>query len=176
MANNGDCTKNSSYMLANCYKACTSCYKPNRIGSSVFPGQILEENAAYSVILPYAFTDTSVIRQFSAYFASLEPVYLQVWRPNGTNVFNLVFNEIAYPTAANQSQAILMKWCIVVNAGDRIGFTSFNGPAPVAYRQARPGYYYPTALRNAASTGQFFTINVPYEYSFSADFYYGSTC
>jgi hypothetical protein len=164
-------------MFENCYEACTGCYNPYSIGSGAMPGKVHKDTAAHSIVLPFAFSNTSVITQFVGFFPNTTDVHLQVWRPNGTDVFYLVFDQLFTPSAANQVETIVMEWCIVVQAGDQIGFTSFSDPAPIGFNMAENSYYYPIWLRSAAATDDKFTeITVPFVYSLKADFFFGSKC
>jgi hypothetical protein len=174
-ADKGECTNNPKFMLKRCYKTCTFCSRPYSIGNYAAPGEVRADTASNTVITPYAFSNTSVITQFTGFFATVNPVHLQVWKPNGTTSFKLVYDELVIPSAANQAQSFLMKWCIVVEAGDRLGFTSLSGPAPIAHLET-DSKYYEMALRPAVQSGNFVITNVPFTYSFSAEFYFGSTC
>jgi len=171
----GECTKNPVFMMTNCYMACTQCFRPYRTGNSALPGQVSPDTNGVSVVLPFTFTASSVITQYAANFGNLNPVHLQVWRPNGTNNFTLIFDEIYVPKAINQSEAIIMQWCVVVNAGDRLGFTSMSGASPVTY-QAVDGDYSQVGFRRASLTGPFNVVNAGLEFSFSTNFFYGTNC
>lgn len=176
-ASEGECARQPQYMMTNCYKACTNCYMPYRRGSPAIPGTTLSATSSYSVILPHSFTNSSVITQFTAYFASVDPVHLQIWRPNGTDVFNLVFDHLVVPKEAHKTQIITMKYCVVASAGDYIGFTSLNGPSSIGYTvPGRDAGYIPMAIREVTSSGNFTIINVPVVFSLSAEFFFGTSC
>jgi hypothetical protein len=138
---------------------------------------ILPATAGYSVILPYSFSNYSVITQFTAYFASLEPVHLQLYRPNGSDTFFLVFDQLVVPSAANQIETIIMKYCVIAMAGDYVGFTSMTGPASIAYTTPkRNANYLPLGIRGATASGPFTITQVPFAFSLSAEYYFGQSC
>jgi len=174
-AQRGECSRNPAFMLKNCYKMCTSCYSPYTIGNSAKPGDELDVTEALSFVLPYEFTLSGVLNQFSAFFRSTEPTYFQVWRPNGSDYYSLLHSQLVVPLAANQSQDVRVTKCVMINATDRIGFTTLNGPTPIAARLGKEFSTYD--VRESAAVGDYFySINFPYTFSFSASFTPGIAC
>jgi hypothetical protein len=162
-------------MLKNCYKMCTSCFSPYRIGNDAVAGESLAVTSSYTVVLPYEFTATGRLTQFSAFFATVNPVRLQVFRPNGSNSYSPIYDQLVVPQAAYQAQDIKVRECIIVNATDRIGMTSFSGPSSVAHTMSDE--FSSIDIREAAAVGQgFFSVGVPFVFSLSAEFTLGTAC
>jgi len=174
-ASQGDCVTNPSFMYAYCYKTCTSCYQAGLVGSNPLPGAVLADTASYSIILPFSFTNTSTLNQWTVFFATNNSVHLQVWRPNGANSFNLTYDQLVTPAAANETQVFAAPACWHVLAGDQIGFTSLTGAAPIAYN-IDPVNYYQYSLRQATSGTAFSTTSLPFVYSLSAQYSAGFAC
>jgi hypothetical protein len=168
-------------MYANCYASCTGCqgttFTIAKLGVSQLPGTTLASTASYNIILPFSFTVASIVTEFIGYFASTNPIYLQVWRPNGTNAYYLV-NQIQYtPTVANASlQVLITSTCMLVNPGDQIGFTSIAGPASVASSLLTGEAYTPIVLKQVTYTGSFFPAYMPLSYSLAAAYTPGTSC
>jgi aminopeptidase N len=165
-------------MLTYCYQACTGCYSPSRIGTSAVPGLTLVDTAAKTLILPYKFSNFSIITQFSGFFTTTNPIHLQLWRPNGTvaNSFNLIYDQRLVPTAANQTQTILLDWCVVAQANDQIGFSSLAGPASLGYVLDATQTFYETYMKDVTSPGPFTPSFLSYYFSLSAQFVSGTSC
>jgi len=145
------------------------------VGSNALPGTYLSDTAGYSVILPFAFSANLTLTQFSVFFATNNSVHLEVWRPNGTNQWYIIFDQEVTAPTANQLNVVPVLSCAHVMAGDQIGFSTLNGPSSVAYN-IDPQSYYTFNLRPVASTQAFTTTYLPFIYSISAQYQSGFTC
>jgi hypothetical protein len=175
-AQRGECTNNPGFMLKNCYRMCTSCYSPYRIGNDAVPGDELDVTEKATILLPFEFSQTAVLTQFSFFAVNTNPTYFQVWRKNGSYPYSLVYNKLVVPIAAYQAQDFKVQDCVIVNATDVVGMTTFSGPSPVAYTVSKDfSYFY---FRESATVGgdEFSFVNAPVKFSLSAQFTPGTLC
>jgi len=174
-AQRGECSNNPGFMLTNCYKMCTSCYSPYAIGNSAMPGDQLDALSMFSVVLPYEFTVAAVVNQFTAFIVNTNPIYFQIWRPNGTYFYNLVYSKLVVPTVINEAINVKVTECVLVNSTDQIGFTSFSGPPAVGFTVGKE--FSSIDIRESAAVAEgFFSINTPLRFSLSAEFTIGTAC
>lgn len=173
----GLCITDVSFMYSNCRRACTGCYAlPTFVGGPSLPGDnIMTSNLTASgvVLIPEQVQTNGALSYFFAFFAVKDvTVNLQIWRPqtsstNGT-LFDLVYQlEVAAPSNSMALTAHLPD-CFIVQPGDRIGFTSFDGPSPVGATYSASQLQYATFVRQAAASYAslaFDRVNIPYRFS-----------
>jgi len=170
-----ECTNNPGFMLKYCYQMCTKCYSPYVIGNNAAPGEAIDLVSKYTYVMPYEFTTAGQLTGFSAFFDNTNPIYIQILRPNGSSIYSVVHSEFVIPSGANQAQDIKVRDCVMVNATDRLGFTSFVAPASIAVSISKDINSYD--IRESASVGDYFyTINAPVKISLAAEFLPGDKC
>lgn len=170
-ADQGFCQTNPTWMLPNCRKSCTWCdYFSSsllQVGVSAVPGEASNFTRARSVILPDAVPVTARLTHFSAFFATRDPVWLQVWALTTSGTWFTVYSTRVVPAAAMSAQTIMVQGCTTLLPGDRVGFTSPGGVAPIGHTLQPDGVFQPTLVRSASSTMAFDSMGLPYAFSLS---------
>ena len=66
--------------------------------------------AGSTVIMPNTFPQSGAVTQFTAYFTTLVPVFLQIWRQNITTntTFSVVYSQKVYPRSTAGPQTVLV--------------------------------------------------------------------
>ena len=135
MVSKGQCISDPVRALRLCRRSCSMCDQPtvytSSTGGGLLPGDVLEEVSGYTVITPDPIQTRSRLAYLSAFFVSDSPFYVQIWRPWGDD-FYLVHNQYVTPQAANYAQTIPIENCVQMSVGDRVGFTTLQGPPAIA--------------------------------------------
>jgi len=170
----GACTSNPQVALSSCMRSCTQCDMPGNIpafiGGKLLPGDSNDQTSGATVILPYTFPSYTRLMYFTAYFTSNSTVYLQVWRPLNSVNFTLIEVMRVKPVAADYIQTIPVAGCVQVLAGDRIGFTSMMGPAPIAATLDTTQESAGTLSRAGSYDGPFGAFTQSYVFSLNANY------
>jgi hypothetical protein len=180
----GECQKNPTYMFVNCRKSCMFCTSlPSSIGGLAVPGDSNEMTSSLTtgsvVIMPDTFPQAGSLTYFTVFFVSQTPVNLQVWRQNDTNGFYLVYSKNVVPHAVDEPETVVIDECVLVSPSgiDHIGFTTSDGPSPIAAVYNADQWDRSTYIRQAAATSQpFRQLNIPFSFSLSAGYQVGGTC
>jgi len=69
-----------------------------------------------------------------------------------------------------------VRGCVKVRPSDRVGFTTFDGSAPVAVRFDADQLMRHTSVRIAPASQSFTTLTLPYDFSLAAAYLPDATC
>lgn len=173
----GECPARPDYLFQNCYEACSQCSKSplTYVGNAPEPG-LPEDMTAYRVVLlPQTFPEYAKLINFFGYFDKVGTAYMQVWRlVNGT--FTLMYNQKASPDVTQTSQTIKVETCMMVQAGDYLGFADFSGSPIIGATEDKDGILTPHYFKGSTDAVPFATLSVNRKFSVGAGYSTTETC
>lgn len=177
MASRGECRSNPAKALQLCKLTCSMCDQPTietaYSGGGLLPGELLNGVTGYTVLLPQEIKTQAKLAYFTAFFASNTSFYLQVWKFWYTDNYYLTHSQYVTPQAANYAQTIQVDKCVQLSAGDRIGFTTLQGPPPIA-TSFDPNMGSKNAyIRQASKTDKFTPVGLSVRFSLNAHYFEG---
>ena len=89
------------------YNTCNGSAISESIGSPLLPGSVNDLTLGLIIILSSPFSADGRLAAFSAFFVSLDPVYLQIWRLSSTATsYDLVYIQRVVPYSVNVAQMV----------------------------------------------------------------------
>ena len=77
------------------------------VGNAPEPGMALPASAYRTILMPETFPVYAKLTHFVAFFATVNPVHLQIWRQNYTDyTFTLLYSQRAMPDVTFTAQTV----------------------------------------------------------------------